>query len=113
MKRVVFVGGLAPSMFPGYKELTLWYKRIGVEELKELVKDAEVLNYVRHESTVKVLSEILGKQLTPSAELYVWREDDVLVVVGLKKPVRGQEVEVSVEDLDLVVVRVFPGRWIP
>jgi hypothetical protein len=53
-------------MFPGYKELTLWYKRIGVEELKELVKDAEVLNYVRHESTVKVLSEILGKQLTPN-----------------------------------------------
>jgi hypothetical protein len=43
----------------------------------------------------------------------VWREDDILVVVGLKKPVRGQEVEVSVEDLDLVVVRVFPGRWIP
>ena len=60
-----------------------------------------------------MLSEILGKQLTPSTELYVWREDDILVVVGLKKPVRGQEVEVSVEDLDLVVVRVFSGRWIP
>jgi len=113
MKRVVFVGGLAPSMFPGYKELTLYYRRVGIDELKELVKDAEVLNHVRHESTVKVLSEILGKLLTPSTELYVWREDDVLVVVGLKKPVRGQEVEVSVEDLDLVVVRVFPGRLIP
>ena len=71
MKRVVLVGGLAPSMFPGYKELMLWYKRIGVEELKELAKDAEVLNYVRHESTVKVLSEILGKQLTPNTGLYV------------------------------------------
>jgi hypothetical protein len=113
VKRVVFVGGIAPSMFPNYKELTLYYRRVGIDELKELVKDAEVLNYVRHESTVKVLSEILGKLLTPSAELYVWREDDILVVVGLKKPVRGQEVEVSAEDLDLVVVRVFPGRWIP
>jgi len=99
-------------MFPGYKELTLYY-RVGIDELKELVKDAEVLNYVRRESTVKVLSEILGKQLTPSTELYMWQEDDVLVVVGLKKPVRGQEVEASAEDLDLVVVRVFPGRWIP
>jgi hypothetical protein len=38
----------------------------------------------------------------------MWREDDVLVVVGLKKPVRGQEVEVSAEDL--IVVRVFQGR---
>jgi hypothetical protein len=40
-------------------------------------------------------------------------KDDILVVVGLKKPVRGQEIQVSAEDLDLVVVRVFPGRWIP
>jgi hypothetical protein len=113
MKRVVFVGGIAPSMFPNYKELTLYYKRVNIDELKELVKDAEVLNYVRHESTVKVLSEILGKQLTPSTELYIWREDDILVVVGLKKPVRGQEVEVSIKDLDLVMVRVFPGKWTP
>ncbi|MCC6023659.1 MAG: hypothetical protein LM600_03045, partial [Thaumarchaeota archaeon] len=35
-------------------------------------KDVKVLNYVRHESTVKVLSEILGKQLTPNTGLYVW-----------------------------------------
>jgi hypothetical protein len=46
MKRVVLVGGIAPSTFPGYRELMLWYRRIGVEELKELAKDAEVLNYV-------------------------------------------------------------------
>jgi hypothetical protein len=52
VKRVVFVGGIAPSMFPQYFELTLWYRKISIEELKELAKDAEIINFVRHESTV-------------------------------------------------------------
>ncbi|MCC6014130.1 MAG: hypothetical protein LM564_00305 [Desulfurococcaceae archaeon] len=60
MRRVVF-GGMAPSMFSNYKELTLYYRRVSIDGLKELAKDVKVLNYVRHESTVKVLSEILGK----------------------------------------------------
>ena len=99
-------------MFTG-KEYTMYYKRISLEELKELAKDADVINYVRHESTVKLLSSILGKQLTPNAGLYQWVDGDILVVVGLKKPVRGQELEVKPEDLDLVAVYVYPGRWIP
>jgi len=52
---------MAPSMFSNYKELTLYYRRVSIDGLKELAKDVKVLNYVRHESTVKVLSEILGK----------------------------------------------------
>jgi len=59
-------------MFSNYKELTLYYRRVSIDGLKELAKDVKVLNYVRHESTVKVLSEILGKQLTPNTGLYVW-----------------------------------------
>jgi hypothetical protein len=70
MRRVVF-GGIAPSTFSNYKELALYYRRVSIDELKELAKDVKVLNYVRHESTVKVLSEILGKQLTPNMGLYV------------------------------------------
>jgi hypothetical protein len=111
-RRIVLVGGVAPSMFMG-SEYTMYYKRISLEELKELAKDAEVANYVRHDSTVKLLSSVLGKQLTPNPGLYTWQEDDYLIVIGLKKPIRGQELEIKPEDLDLVLVRVFPGRWIP
>jgi len=111
-KRIVLVGGVAPSMFTG-SEYTMYYKRISLDELKELAKDAEVVNYVRHESTVKLLSQALNRNLQPNPGLYTWQEDDYLVIVGLKKPVRGQELEIKPEDLDLVLVRVFPGRWIP
>jgi hypothetical protein len=111
-KRIILVGGVAPSMF-NQNELTMYYRRISLDELRDLVKDADVVNYVRHDSTVKLLSSALGRQLTPNPGLYVWQEDDYLVVVGLRKPIRGQELEVKPEDLDLVLVRVFPGRWIP
>ena len=101
------MGGLAPSMF-GYKELLIRYKKISTEELKELAKDAEVINFIRHESTVKLLSSILKKEMPPNSGLYTWREGDVLVIVGLKKPIRGQEVEVKPEDLELVLCRISP-----
>jgi Domain of unknown function (DUF1874). len=100
-------------MFEGFNELTIWYRRISIEELVELAKDSEIVNYVRHESTVKLLSQVLGKDLVPNAGLYRWSEGDILVVVGLKKPVRGQELQITLEDLDLVLCKVFPGRWIP
>jgi hypothetical protein len=31
-----------------YKELTLYYRRVSIDGLKELAKDVKVLNYVRH-----------------------------------------------------------------
>jgi hypothetical protein len=99
-------------MFTG-NEYTMYYKRISLDELKELAKDADVVNYVRHESTVKLLSQVLNRNMQPNPGLYTWQEDDILVIVGLKKPIRGQELEIKPEDLDLVLVRVFPGRWIP
>jgi len=104
--RIVLVGGLAPSIFENYKELIIHYKKISLDELKELAKNAEVLNFVRHESTVKLLSQVLGKDLTPSSGLYQWLKGDMLVVVGLRKPVRGQEVEAKPEDLDLVLCKI-------
>ena len=111
-KRIVLVGGVAPSMFAG-TEYTMYYKRISLDELRELAKNAEIINYVRHESTVKLLSQVLNRNIQSNPGLYTWQEDDDLIIVGLKKPVRGQELEVKPEDLDLVLVRVFPGCWIP
>jgi Domain of unknown function (DUF1874). len=112
-RRIVLVGGVAPSMFEGYRELTIWYRRISLQELVELARDAEVVNYVRHESTVRLLSQVLNRELVPNTGLYQWREGDELVIIGLRRPVRGQEVEVRPEDLDIVHCRIFPGRWIP
>ena len=103
--RIVLVGGLAPSMF-GYKELLIRYKKISTEELKELAKDAEVINFIRHESTVRLLSQVLNRELVPNTGLYQWREGDELVIIGLRRPARGQEVEVKADDLDLVLCKI-------
>jgi len=96
-------------MFEKYKELIIYYRKISLHELADLVKDAEIINFIRHESTVKLLSQTLNKNLVPNPGLYSWKEDDALIVVGLRKPVRGQEMDVKPEDLDLVYVRIYPS----
>jgi len=104
--RIVLTGGLAPSMFENYRELVINYKKISIEELKEIVKNNEIINYIRHESTVRLLARILNRDLTPNTGLYKWRPSEMLIIVGLKNPQRGQEMSVTVEDLDLVLCRI-------
>ena len=62
------------------------------------------MNYIRHPSTVRILNEVLGLDLQPSTSLYQYQPGDIIIVVGLRRPVRGQEVEVRPEDLDVAIV---------
>jgi hypothetical protein len=78
-----------------------------LSELKAMIREREIVNYIRHESTVKLLSNILGVELKPSSDLYKYKCGDALVVVTLNKPQRGQEVEVKEEDLEYFVCKVF------
>ena len=66
----------------------------------------EIINFIRHPSTVKVISEMLGLQLEPANGLYEYEEGDIVVAVTLKKPPRGREVEVKPEDLDVYIITV-------
>jgi len=76
-------------------------KRTTIEAIVDIVKHSlKVENYIRHESTVKLLSKLLNADLKTSSDLYTYKKGDVLVIVTLKKPIRGQEVEVKEEDLD-------------
>ncbi len=110
MARLVFVPPVPLNAFP-YKRFDLVVKRVTIGEIKrevEFAKEAGVPieNYIRHESTVRVLNEALGLDLKPSSALYQHKYGDTIIVVGLKKPVRGQEVQVSLEDLDLAIIQV-------
>ena len=64
------------------------------------------MNYIRHPSTVRILNEVLGLDLQPSSELYQYQQGDIVIVVGLRRPVRGQEVEVTVNDLDIAIISI-------
>jgi hypothetical protein len=90
-----------------YSEFTIKCVRAGVDTVKFIVKRSSSLeNYIRHESTVRTLSSLLNIELQPSSGLYTHEKGDVMVVVTLKKPIRGQEVEVKPEDLEYIICSV-------
>jgi hypothetical protein len=69
--------------------------------------NAEIISYIRHEATVNLLNQVLGLSLRPESGLYQWREGDELIIITLKKPIRGQEAtEVKIEDLEFFYVYI-------
>ena len=111
--RLVLLNAFPISAFP-YDTFTALFRRTTVEELaRDAATATEVLCYIRHPATVLSLQSALNVPLKPSAELYRYAEGDVIYVVTLKTPQRGQEVaEVRLEDLDVVRVVVAPGSWL-
>jgi hypothetical protein len=107
--RTVFLNALPLNAIP-YSSFTIICRRVRLEALRDLVEDSVVESYIRHEATLKVISSVLGVDLKPSSGLYSYSPGDAVVVVALKKPVRGQEVvEVKQEDLDVLLCLVSQG----
>jgi hypothetical protein len=68
----------------------------------------EVVHYIRHPATIAALRS-LGVPIDerPSAGLYQYANGDIMVVVTLRQPQRGQETQhVGPEDLDIRIVWV-------
>jgi len=69
----------------------------------------EVVHYIRHQATIATL-RATGVPLseTPNAGLYQYDASDIIVVVSLRSPQRGQEqTQVSVSDLESWIVTVL------
>jgi hypothetical protein len=111
--RLVLLNAFPLSAFP-YDTFTALFRRVTVEELaRDVAQTSEVLCYIRHPATVLALQSVLNVPLRPSSELYRYAEGDVIYVVTLRVPQRGQEItEVRLEDLDVVKVIVVRGAWI-
>ena len=111
MGRIVFAPPIPISAIP-YKKFLLQVERKSINEIRSMINLFKGMGYniecyIRHTSTVDILNKALGLDLKPSSELYSYKDGDILVVVGLKNPVRGKEVKVSsVDDLDIAVVYV-------
>jgi hypothetical protein len=87
-----------------YNEFTVKCVRAPLDAIKFIVKHSSSLeNYIRHESTIRLLNNVLGLDLKPSSGLYEHRPLDMMIVVSLKRPIRGQEVEVKPEDLEYIL----------
>jgi hypothetical protein len=107
-KRVILLNALPLNAIPpSIHSFDIVCKRTTIEAIADIIKhSAEAENYIRHESTIKLLSKLLNIDLRPSSELYEYRDGDTLVIVTLKKPMRGQEVEVKEGDLEYFVCTV-------
>jgi hypothetical protein len=105
-KRVVLLNAL-PLNAIKYDNFIIKCSRATLDAIKFIVKHSSSLeNYIRHESTIRLLNNVLGLDLKPSSGLYEHQPLDVMIVVSLKRPIRGQEVEVREEDLDIFICGV-------
>ncbi len=109
--KVVFIPPIPLNAFP-YSSFIVTVQKVHPAILSVLIdfykdRKAEFKSYIRHESTVKVINEAFGLDLQPSSELYQYSKDDLVIIVGLRKPIRGKEVEVKLEDLDFAVINVL------
>jgi transcription elongation factor len=78
-----------------------------VENVKALVAVAEeIISYIGHESTARLLSEILGVEVQVNRGEYEPQRGDIAVVVRLKRRLQTpQDIKnVTLEDLEFYVV---------
>jgi hypothetical protein len=109
--RIVLLNALPLNAFPILqdRQFEITGEVVALDELIVVLKFAQhynirIENYIRHEPTVKLLSQLTGVELKPESGLYSYSEGDEIYIITLRKPVRGQEVEVKPEDL--LIVRV-------
>jgi len=108
MRRLVILNAFPLNAFP-FPMFTVNIERVNVKQIKDVMGSFDHIEcYVRHPSTVKVLNDLLGLSLKPSSGLYKYEKGDELLIVTLKKPIRGKEVEVTENDLVFYHVYVKP-----
>jgi hypothetical protein len=90
----------------------LFIKRT-INELKGIIGDREVISYIRHAPTNRLLTKYF-KVIDKSNETYSFNPQDYIIIVTLLKrtPISGQDLEVSESDLLVVDVGVAKGSWI-
>ena len=111
--RVIFLNALPLNSLPrrhiqvdilpvSLQELAQWINR-------RLQEGYVVEHYIRHVATIAALRS-LGIPLSdqPNSGLYSYSHGDVIIVVTLRAPVRGQEqAQVSISDLEAWIVTVL------
>jgi hypothetical protein len=92
---------------------TVLFIKRSLQELKQIIGDREVISYIRHAPTNRLLSKYF-KLIDKSNDQYVFNPADYIIIVTLMKriPVSGQDVEVSENDLLVVDIGVAKGSWI-
>ena len=107
IKRLVLLNAL-PLNAIDYRRFDLSVYRVDfnyfIDSLTEKInRGVELVSYIRHPSTVSLLNKH-GITVEPSSGLYKYKNGDVMFIVTVKTPQRGQEMQVTESDLDCYIV---------
>ncbi len=104
--RKVVVNAFSISMLQYPAEAVVRFRRLSIEEVRELLQGNNVENYIRHQGTIQALQSA-GIQLGAPNNVYIYRPGDVIIMIVLASPQRGQEVTAPrLEDLMFYLVSV-------
>ena len=112
-RRVVALNALPPNALPR-RHLQLDMIPVSISDLaawvqRRLQEGWQLIHFIRHPATIQAL-RAAGVPLPeqPNAALYTYQPGDILVIVTLRSPPRGQEVQqVNVSDLEFWVAAVI------
>jgi len=105
MNRVVFLNALPLNAIEA-NSFTITIHKTPPAIMKKWILFFKMHNFkfecfIRHKSTVELLNREFELNLEPSSETYRYENNDKLIIVTLKSPQRGREVEVKdINDLD-------------
>jgi hypothetical protein len=100
MSEIAVLNALVPA--PGI----IVYVPLELLEAKSiLAKKTNIISYIGHPSTAKILSELAGREVPVNRAEYVPKDEDIVLVVRLKKRLpQPSEAEVKPEDLEFALV---------
>ena len=112
--RIVILNALPLNAFPK-THIRLDALPVNIVDLghwihRRLAEGYDIVHFVRHQATIQALRRELGipLPLEPNAGLYQYAPGDIIVVVSLRTPQRGQEVQqVNISDLEMWIVTVL------
>lgn len=107
--RYVFLNALPLNALGITKPTKLTVTPVSPGVLRQLAPEMKPrVSFIRHPATVRLVNDLLGLGLKPESGLYHYEEGDVLIVITLKRPVRGAEVSNLTEnDIEVFQVEVF------
>ena len=107
VEKVILLNALVPNS----TEPTIMISvPITVEEAKELVRRAKKIeSYIGHEATAKLLTMMFEREIQMSRAMYVPQNNDLAIIVRLKKRLEKPEdvKNVTEKDIELLLVRYY------
>jgi len=102
-QRIIFLNALITS---SKMPMTLKTRPVTLGEVRELVKGREIVSFIGHEATARLMTQLLSVSVPFNRAVYEPKPGDIAVVVRLKKRLEKPEDVVNVRESDVEFILV-------